>query len=374
MRKTLKYRLYPSKAQTDYLDGQLREACRLYNAALEERRGAWRTRRVSVTYYDQANQLKTIRAEGSLELANFLCCQDVLRRLDKTFRAFFRRCKAGETPGYPRFKNPRRFDSITFPTYGDGCRLLENGRLRLQDAGHIKVKWHRPLEGTIKTVTITRQAGKWYACFSVDVEPHPLPFSTREVGLDLGLTTFAALSSGTYIENPRHFASAQAALGVIQRRVARRHRASARRCKSVLLLQKAHAHIRNQRSDFHHKEARKLVNTYGLIAVEDLNVTGLARGMLAKPIADAGWSSFLSKLAYKAAEAGRELRRVNPHGTTQTCLCGTRVSKTLRDRWHVCSVCGLSAPRDIVSAQLVLHRARSGPSGVNVEEPISCVA
>src|SRR6266568_8616253 len=150
MRFTFKYRIYPTRPQVEFLNGELRDAASLYNAALEERIGAWKVCRKSINYYDQANQLKAMRADGCLTLANFSCCQDVLRRVDKTFKAFFARCKRGDTPGFPRFRSFRRYDSITFPSYGDGCRLLDNEKLRIQGAGHIKVKLHRPVEVEIK--------------------------------------------------------------------------------------------------------------------------------------------------------------------------------------------------------------------------------
>lgn len=149
MRFAYKYRLYPSKAQVEFFENQLHEACELYNAALQERRDAWKVCRKHISYYDQTNQLKQIRAEGLLGLANFSCCQDVLRRLDKTFQAFFARVRRGEKPGFPRFRSFRRYDSITFPSYGDGCRLLDDGKLRIQGAGLLKVKLHRPVEGQI---------------------------------------------------------------------------------------------------------------------------------------------------------------------------------------------------------------------------------
>src|SRR4029453_19296702 len=275
MRKTYKYRLYPTAVQTTALEGQLSEACRLYNAALQERRDAYHRGGTSLNYYDQANQLKAIRAEGACELANFSACQDVLRRVDKTFKAFFRRVKNGEKAGYPRFKSRRRFDSYTFPSYGDGCRLLKD-RLYLQGVGHIKVKMHRPVDGEVKTVTAKREAGKWYACFSVEYSTQPLPVQERAVGLDVGLLSFTTLSDGTTIDNPRYYKRSQAKLRLAQRRVARRKRGGKNRRKAVLLLQKAHAKIKNQRADFQHKVARTLVNTYGVIAVEDLNIKGLA--------------------------------------------------------------------------------------------------
>src|SRR5207302_297972 len=167
-------------------------------------------------------------------LANFSAAQDVLRRVDKTFKAFFRRVKAGQKAGYPRFKSRRRFDSYTFPSYGDGCRLMGT-RLYLQGIGHIKVKLHRPVLGDIKTIIVKRYAGKWYVCFSVEYVPQPLPESDARIGLDMGLLAFATLSDGTTVDNPRHARKAQARLRVAQRRVARRTRGSHNRRKAVIL-------------------------------------------------------------------------------------------------------------------------------------------
>lgn len=315
-----------------------------------------------------------MRADGCLTLANFSCCQDVLRRVDKTYKAFYARVKRGDRAGFPRYRSARRYDSITFPSYGDGCRLLDTDKLRIQGAGHIKVKLHRPLEGVVKTLTIKRQAGRWFACFSVEREAVPLPASTAEIGIDVGLTTFAALSNGAEIENPRYYRNAEARLRRCQRKVARREKGSNRRRKAVRLLQRANVYVRNQRADFQHKESRKLVDKYGTIAVEDLNTKGLASGMLAKFVHDAGWSMFVAMLVYKAEYAGRRVVQVDPRGTSQTCLCGQRVAKTLADRWHDCPACGLSASRDHVSAQVILSRARSGLSGANVEVVVSCVS
>ena len=337
------------------LDHQLAEACRLYNAAIQERRDAYKIAGKSINYYDQANQLKEIRAAGDLELANFSCCQDVLRRVDKAFQAFFRRVKAGEKPGYPRFRSVTRFDSITFPSYGDGCKLLDTGKLRLQGVGEVKLKLHRQIEGNIKTVTIKREAGMWYVVFSVECEAKPLPASTEATGVDVGLAAFATLSDGTEIENPRYFKNAQAKLRRAQRKVARRKRGGKNRKKAVRELQRAHAHVRNQREDFAHKVSRNLVMLFGLIVIENLNIKGLAGGMLAKSVSDAGWSSFTAKLAYKAEDAGRVLVKVDPRGTSQRCVCGTPNPKTLSQRWHQCDDCGLSVARDHASALEILR-------------------
>jgi putative transposase len=229
----------------------------------------------------------------------------VLRRVDKTFKAFFGRVQRGEKAGYPRFKSRSRFDSYTFPSYGDGCRIRDNAKLYCQGVGELKVKWHRPLQGTVKTVTLKREAGRWYVCFSVECEPSPLPVSDETLGLDVGLESFATLSDGTTIQNPHYFKTAQAQLRRAQRRVARRRKGSRRRRKAVQALQRVHAHIRNQRRDFHHQIARQLVNRYGLIAVEDLHLKGLARSLLAKPILNAAWGAFILILLGKAVEAGR---------------------------------------------------------------------
>jgi putative transposase len=373
MKLTYKYRLYPTDAQVDFLNGELREACSLYNAALEERIGAYKTCHKSINYYDQANQLKAMRADGCLTLTNFSCCQDVLRRVNKTFAAFFARCKRGDKPGFPRFKSHRRYDSITFPSYGDGCRLLDNGKLRVQGAGHIKVRLHRPLEGKVKTVTIKRQAGNWFVCFAVECEAKPLPINHAEIGIDVGLTHFATFSDGTTVENPRHYKKAQAKLRVAQRRVARRKKGSNRRRKAVQILQRAHLHVRNQRADFHHKLSRDIVNRFGLIAVEDLNIKGMASGILAKGIHDVGWAQWFRFTDYKAESAGRQFVKKNPYRTSQECTCGTSVPKTLGQRWHLCTVCGLSLPRDHVSAQVILARPGNRASNANVEVLNSCV-
>lgn len=271
-----------------------------------------------------------------------------------------RRSRAGLNPGHPRFKSHNRFDSITFPAYGDGIRLLDTGKLRIQGVGCVKLKLHRPVEGRIKTVTLKREAGKWYACFSVEVEAIPLEPNWRAVGIDVGLESFAVLSDGTVITNPRHFARAQAALRRSYRKVARRVKGRNGRQKALRELQAAHVHVRNQRFDFQHKLARDLVQRFGLLAIEDLNIKGLAGGMLAKSVHDAGWAGFFDKLAYKAESAGRRLVSVDPRGTSQRCSgCGTEVRKELKDRWHECRSCGLSVSRDLNSAIEILRLGRS---------------
>ena len=313
-------------------------------------------RKTSISYSQQQRQLRDIRAAGDLTLANSMSCQEVLRRVDRTFQAFFRRVKQGQKAGYPRFKPVTRFHSYTFPSYGNGCKLRAQNKLYVMGVGELKVKLHRPLAGHIKTVTLTKSCGKWYGCFSVVLpDPMPLPQTGNLTGIDVGIVSFAVLSDGTTIENPRQYHAVQAKLRRAQRTVSRRKRTSNRRRKAVNKLQRLHCHIKNQRSEFHHQVARQLINQYDVIAHENLTIKGLARGRLAKPIADAGWGRFLAILSDKAAEAGREIIRVNAHGTSQRCMCGQAVPKTLRDRWHHCPRCQLSVPRDQAAALEILR-------------------
>jgi putative transposase len=308
-----------------------------------------------------------------LGLANFSCCQDVLRRVHKAFEAFFRRVQRGEKAGYPRFKSRRRFDSITFPSYGDGVRL-HGHILRMQGVGPVEVKLHRPVAGTIKTVTVKRECGQWYVCFSVECEAKPLPPLDTAIGIDLGLEYLAALTDGPPVPNPRWYQQSEARLRRAQRKIARRKKGSHRRRKAVVLLQQIHARIRNQRNHFQHRLSFWLIKNYGTIVVEDLKVQGMAGGMLAKPVHDASWAALIFKIAYKAENAGRTLIKVDPRGTSQTCLCGATARKALSEREHVCPWCGLMAPRDVVSAQMILQRARISPSRRNVAVVNACVS
>lgn len=358
MRKAFKYRLYPTPQQDAAMSTMLETHRRLYNDALSERKQAWELTQHSVSYGDQSGQLKAARTTNSfLTTTNFSSCQATLRRLDKAFVAFFRRIKAGETPGYPRFKDRNRFDTVEFPSYGDGCRF-DGRKVYFQHIGRVKVKLHRPSEGQIKTVAFTREAGNWYVVFSCDLgdvvaPPAPGPV----VGIDLGLKAFLVTSDGESIPPPRSYRQAQIALRRAQRKVARRQKGSKRRAKAVGLLQKQHQRIGNLRRDFHHKTARVLVSRYGSIVHEHLNIRGIARSRLAKSTLDVAWGTFLSILAHKAEEAGVRVIAVPPHNTTQMCSrCGTlpEAKKTLADRVHRCSSCGYVADRDRNAAQNVL--------------------
>jgi putative transposase len=195
----------------------------------------------------------------------------------------------------------------------------------------------------------------WYACFSCVGEPEPLPANDKAVGLDVGLLSFVTQNDGKETGNPRWFRKAQKRLRRAQRRVARRQKFSKRWKKAVRLVAKIHRKVFNQRHDFQHKLSRKIVDNYGIIFVEDLNVKGLSRGLFAKSVHDAGWAAFFHKLSYKAESAGRRFLPVDPRGTSQRCPCGAPNPKRLSDREHVCLNCGLVTTRDHASAMEVLR-------------------
>jgi len=298
--------------------------------------------------------------------------RDPLRRLDRAFTAFFRRVNTQVKPGYPRFRSVRRYDSLTWES-GWGLR---DGRIALPGIGHIKVRWHRPIPSSavVRTITVRRVAGRWFACFSLTVSrsPRVAAISRPPVGLDLGIQHYAALSTGEQIPGPRAYRAAMRQLRLAQRRVCRRQKGSYRRQKAGLLLARRHQRIRNLRQDHAHKVTRRLVSEFSLVAVEDLNIRGLARGFLAKDVRDQGWAAFLTTLEYKAAEAGTRLVRVPPGGTSKTCSgCGVLVPKLLSERIHWCPDCGLAIDRDTNAARNILrlglsHQASTWPTGACV--------
>jgi putative transposase len=361
VRKTFNYKLHPTAEQEGTMEFILRRCRELYNAALEERRDAWRMRRVSITVAGQSAQLPEIKQERpEYQDLHSQVLQDVLTRLDRAFQAFFRRVQHGEKPGYPRLKQGTRYDSFTYKQFGNGA-TLDNGFLVLSKIGRLALRWSRPLEGTPKTVTIRREADGWYACFSCDQVPiNPLPLTGQETGMDLGLESFATLADGSQVPNPRIFRVAEMHLKRVQRRVSRRVKGSHRRKKAVKLLAKAHQQVRRTRADYHHKTALTLVRQYDTLYHEDLQPANLVKNHhLAKSISDAGWSAFLSILSFKAGEAGKTVVAVPAAFTSQACSgCSVLVHKGLSLRWHACPDCGASLHRDQNAAVNILKRGQ----------------
>ena len=362
-----KFRLYPNSAQRQALDRLLEIHRQMYNAALQERRDAWKQRGVSVRYTDQANQLKSIRSfDADAAWCNYSSLQQTLRRLDKAFQAFFRRVKRGEKPGYPRFKGRGWFKSVCY-VYGDGIKL-KDGRLYVQNVGLVRLFQHRPIPdgGTIKMAVIKRdRVGNWYVVLQVELPDIDIVLRDGPaVGIDMGLTYFATLSTGEMVENPRWFRQAEKHLALLQRKRARRKRGSRRYRELTRQVRRLHERVANKRRDFQHKLSTRLVQQYGSIAVEDLNVKGLCRSHVSKSMGDADWAQFLHMIEYKAAKAGTLFMPVDPNGTTRDCSgCGRPVLKTLSERQHTCPHCGFTAPRDVNATLNILDRGggRTGP-------------
>jgi putative transposase len=367
IRKTYKYKLTPTPAQAQALELVLSRCRTLYNVALEQRKTWWqRGQGKGATYYQQAMELPDLKAAcPEYAEVNAQVLQDVLRRLEKTFQAFFQRVQGGETPGYPRFQGASRYHSFTYPQYGGGA-VLDGGVLSLSKIGRIRIRIHRLWEGVPKTVTISREADGWYACVScTDVPIQPLAPTGQETGVDLGLEAFATLADGARIFHPGWYRKAEQALKTAQRRVSRRQKGSNRRRKAVKLLAKTHLKVKRQRKDYHHKVALQLVQQHDTIYYEDLRTANMVKNHhLAKSISDAGWSQFLRILAFKAAYAGKRAVAVPPAFTSQKCSgCGREVSKGLSVRWHACPDCGMSLHRDHNAARNILRLGQQCGAG-----------
>lgn len=343
MLKAYKYRLYPNREQRKAFDFTL-ERCRLlYNRLLEERIHAYKSEGKSSTYYAQANTLSERKRHiPALKHVHSQVLQDVAKRLDKAFQAFFRRVKRGETAGFPRFKPATQYDSFTYP---QGGYTISGNKIKLSKIGEVKIKLHRPIEGKIKTCTVIQKNGKCYVCLSCEVDSVPLPDSAERVGVDLGVKTLAVTSDSEYFESPKYLRKSEKRLKRLQRFVSRKKKGSSRRKKAVCVLARLHERVANQRKDYAHKVSRQLVNRYGLIAFEDLNVIGMVKNhSLAKSIADSGWSQLVTFTTYKAESAGRVVKQVDPRNTTQLCSnCGEIVKKALSVRVHKCETCGFIA-------------------------------
>ena len=359
-----------------------------YNSLLAERKQAWEERKERVTKVQQLRRVKERKATNPYAASvHSHILQIVADDLDKAFLAFFRRVRTGEKPGYPRFRGANRWTSFGLKELGNGFKL-DGRRLKVSGVGRLSVRWHRPIEGDIKTVRISKKAGTWYAAFScVAPDKDPLPATNRSIGIDVGLTHLLTTSDGETVENPRWYRAEQATLRVVQRRIARRKKGGNNRKKAVAQVQRQYERITNRRKDYLNKLVADLVGSHDLIAIEDLRITHMARNRhLAKSILDAGWGYLADHLARKAACAGRWVSMVDPADTSKTCSgCGTRLTQeiTLAARWVTCGSCGLSLDRDYNAAINILKRARgasaqqparTSPLGVNVAGLPACVA
>lgn len=357
MRKAFKYKLNPTKAQTQVLDSWLNLCRNLYNCALEQRIFAYQRRAVSVSVYEQLKslpELKEVLPQYADIHAHVL--QDVLQRLDRTYKAFFTRVKRGAVAGFPRFKGKDRCDSFCYKEY-KAIVSPDAKHVYLPKIGNIRLRLSRPVEGNVKTATVKREADGWYVIFSCEVQASLKTPTGQNVGLDVGLQHFFVTSDGYHAPNKQYFNKAQKALAKAQRRLARRKRGSKNREDAKVQVAKRHQKVARQRRDYQHFQAQKLVKKYDALAVEDLNVKGLARSILAKSVHDVAWGQFISILSSKAEEAGRQVIKVSPNYTSQMCpSCGTVKKKSLAERTHRCP-CGCVMPRDLASAIVIAGRA-----------------
>jgi putative transposase len=306
--------------------------------------------------------------------------QDTLWRVDKAFKAFFRRVMHGQVAGYPRFQGRDRYDSFCYPQGGFAVEKFgdKKHKLVLSKIGHIAIKLHRPIQGAIKTCTIKREGNKWFVCFSCEgVSVDRTPYTDLLVGVDMGVSKLATLSTGDVIENPKHYRCAEQYLANLQKSLSRKKRGSTRRKKAVARLSKVHRKVRNQRHDYLHKHSRWLVDTYEVIVFEDIKPANLskrakskqdeetgqylpngasAKSGLNKSILDAGWSTFIAMCEYKAENAGLvQVIKVDPRYTSQICSsCGAVKKKQLSERWHSCE-CGCELDRDVNAAKNIAH-------------------
>ena len=362
MRKTFQYRLYPSKLQITKMNNILDLTRWVYNETLALRKNAWESEKKSISLYDTANHLPEWKSQRpELRNVHSQILQNAQIRVDLAFKAFFRRCKHGEEPGYPRFKGQGWYDSITYPQ--SGFRSHPDGTY-LSKIGRVKTILHRPIEGTIKTCTVKRtRTQKWFVYFSCEVEgPKSLPKTGKITGIDLGLLTYVQCSDGSKIDKPRFFKLEQKELARTKRR-----ENTTFKSEHKMVIAKIHERIRNKREDFCHKTSNKLIQKYDFIAHEDLNVKNLLeKKENSKSISDASWSTLIQFMTHKAENAGRVIVAVDPRGTSQRCSrCGATVSKSLRVRVHNCSHCGFKTSRDLNSALEILRLGMQ-----SVERPV----
>lgn len=359
--KAYKYRIYPSKKIKSRFN-QVLNSCRyLYNSMLEYERYVYEQDIRFANRIELNNLLPDVKViNPSLKGIHSQVLQNVNDRVVKSFNGFFTRVKVGTNAGYPRFKSVHDYNSFIYPQ--TGFKFSSQSKLKLSKIGEVNIKLHRAIKGKVKTLTLMKTpANKWYAIFGCEV--HTIPpkhTSDKHVGIDVGLATFATLSDGLEIVNPRYLRSSLEKLKSKSRLLSKKKRGSSNRFKSRLRLAKLYERVSNQRLDFLHKESKRLVSLYSLIAIEDLQVSKMKNKYLNRSINDASWNKFRQLLTYKAEEAGCKLIAVEPRGTTQECSgCGKAVPKNLSNRKHDCPNCGLSVSRDLNSAFNILNRAHS---------------
>ena len=354
MLQAYKYRMYPSHEQVTLLMRHI-HACRfVYNYSLEQKIKAYEQDGQKLSCFDLNNRLPALKEEYPwLKEVNSQSLQNANKNLDNAFTRFFR-----EKKGFPRFKSKKNpVQSFQVPQH---YRVdFEQGWIKLPKISRIKTIFHRVFTGTMKYTTVSvTSTGKWFVSILVDdgkPEPEPVPFSSdTTLGIDVGLTDFATLSTGKKIENPRHLKNSLQRLKVLQRRVSRKKKGSKNRGKAIRKLAQCHEKIANQRNDFLHKISFRVVSENQAIAVESLNVGGMMKNHhLAQGIGDVSWSTFFTMLDYKCRKYGKTLLKIGRFDpSSKICSkCGyLKRDLTLSDREWICPDCGTHHDRDINAA------------------------
>lgn len=350
------YRIYPFKNQQRILHRQLDLACGMYNNLLDIKQERWKEAKQNLTKNDLNNIILELKSEyPRFKDMHSQVLQNVSDRLSKAFDNFFRRVKeknAGKRikVGYPRFKKPVKYKSITYPQ--SGFHFVSDKKLHISNIGDIPIVLSRTPKGKLKAMIVKLKNGKWYVCFSCILEQKipKHPYKDKEIGIDMGLTKFAHLSDDTIIKNERFFKQKEKRIRRLQRRLSKKKKGSRNRYRAQLLLAIGHEKIADRRHDFQHKASKYIADMYGQIGVEGLNINGMLKNHhLAKHIADAGWGGFLQKTCYKAVSAGGMFVVGDPFApSTQQCSsCGAYIKKQLNERIHNCPVCGLKIDRDL---------------------------
>lgn len=352
IRRNYEYRIYPNKVQKEALLNTLRVCKDLHNACIERRKTLYEEEGRGLNVYAQIKERNTYGIDLSSVYSQVT--QHVCSRVDNAFKAFFRRLKTGDKPGYPRFKSFHRYNSFTYPQ--SGFKLLDK-KVQLSKIGTVKAIKHRDMpEGSkTKTCTVKRnQLGQWFVVFSIEIPfDTPVVLPKTSVGADVGCESYLTLSTGETFEHPHFYRKSEKLLAKAQSKYDKlksrskddKAKLKARRKKNRLEIK-----VSNQRKDFLHKLSRRIVSSYDTIYVEDLNIKGMLEDNyrnLNKSICDSGWGYFMQYLSYKAEEAGKKVVKVNPAYTSQICSsCGYMVKKDLSVRRHKCPNCGLDIGRD----------------------------
>lgn len=370
MRVTHQYRLRPTTNQIAQMDEWLDLLRRQYNYRLHERFDWYEMYRCDVNscpltcsiaglkdkpnYYGQkADLVNSKKLFPEYKDIHSQVLQDCVKRVDKTFDRWLKGDGKGKKSGKPRFKGVGRYHSFIYTQVKQDC--IKGNKLNLPKIGWVKLILHRPIPDGFKTktATITKQSDGWYVNLSLEDTSVPstkidiTPNDENTIGIDLGLKEFLVTSNGEAVTIPQHYRKAESQLKRSQRKLSRKQKGSNRRKKAVARVAKHHKTVTNKRRDFHYKTVGWLLKQGQAIAVEDLNIKGMAKSRLAKSVNDAGWATFVSILMVKAESAGQLVIEVDPRNTTQNCSgCGVKVPKTLSDRVHSCSDCGFTLDRD----------------------------